>query len=274
MFMQHFESKNACNGTWAQYCISLFLLYKLQKRAWIYNQLNYNRRQNCMYMNCNLPWPPRVPLRGSCTCSRDRGMVYNLHNTTFRGRWGPKNCLVTVEILYKQYRGSVQFRSYRSNLSQLEKLGNIFLQGIFWIFLFLNVIQHCFICRPSDPTVSKDAGIEPRTVAIFGMDHWTPRRSDHSAYEIGTDMWCTTRKTFLKKGAIRRNFVVNKYIPALNMNFVKNLCRLLLSKTFQNKTSRNWKSYPALLYRSSSDPLQRAMPLWNAILILVFCTIL
>ncbi len=27
-------------------------------------------------------------------------------------------------------------------------------------------IQHCFICRPSDSTVSEDAGIEPRTVAI------------------------------------------------------------------------------------------------------------
>ncbi len=26
-------------------------------------------------------------------------------------------------------------------------------------------IQHCFICRPSDSTVSKDAGIEPRTLA-------------------------------------------------------------------------------------------------------------
>ncbi len=26
-------------------------------------------------------------------------------------------------------------------------------------------IQHCFICRPSDYTVSEDAGIEPRTVA-------------------------------------------------------------------------------------------------------------
>jgi hypothetical protein len=29
----------------------------------------------------------------------------------------------------------------------------------------IQVIQHCFICRPSDPTVSEDAGIEPRTVA-------------------------------------------------------------------------------------------------------------
>ncbi len=33
-----------------------------------------------------------------------------------------------------------------------------------WIYLFMFVIQHCFICRPSDSTVSEDAGIEPRTV--------------------------------------------------------------------------------------------------------------
>jgi hypothetical protein len=32
------------------------------------------------------------------------------------------------------------------------------------------VIQHCFICRPSDSTVSEDAGIEPRTVATSGTD--------------------------------------------------------------------------------------------------------
>jgi hypothetical protein len=29
-------------------------------------------------------------------------------------------------------------------------------------------IQHCFICRPSDSTVSKDAVIEPKTVATDG----------------------------------------------------------------------------------------------------------
>ncbi len=41
------------------------------------------------------------------------------------------------------------------------------------------VIQHCFICRPSDSTVSEEAGIEPcRTVAALAM---TARRSDHSA---------------------------------------------------------------------------------------------
>ncbi len=36
-------------------------------------------------------------------------------------------------------------------------------------------IQHCFICRLSDSTVSEDAGIEPRTVAIGSQ------RSNHSA---------------------------------------------------------------------------------------------
>jgi hypothetical protein len=39
-------------------------------------------------------------------------------------------------------------------------------------------VQHCFICRPSDSTVSEDAGIEPRTVATSAM---AVRRSSHSA---------------------------------------------------------------------------------------------
>ncbi len=30
-------------------------------------------------------------------------------------------------------------------------------------------IQHCFICRPSDSTVSNDAGIESRTVATLAL---------------------------------------------------------------------------------------------------------
>jgi hypothetical protein len=41
-------------------------------------------------------------------------------------------------------------------------------------------IQHCFICRPSDSTLSEDAGIEPRTVAIATMA-LAVRRSNHSA---------------------------------------------------------------------------------------------
>ncbi len=32
---------------------------------------------------------------------------------------------------------------------------------------------HCFICRPSDSSVSEDAGIEPRTVLDFGFGSLT-----------------------------------------------------------------------------------------------------
>jgi hypothetical protein len=39
---------------------------------------------------------------------------------------------------------------------------------------FIYVIQHCFICRPSESTGSEDAGSEPRTVAKFAL---TARRS-------------------------------------------------------------------------------------------------
>jgi hypothetical protein len=49
---------------------------------------------------------------------------------------------------------------------------NHFVWGFLNIYFYLLMcfIQHCFICRPSDSTVSEDAGIEPRT----GCDllHW------------------------------------------------------------------------------------------------------
>jgi hypothetical protein len=47
-----------------------------------------------------------------------------------------------------------------------------------YIFFFMYNIQHCFICRPSDSTVSEDAGIEPRTVATTAL---AVRRSNYSA---------------------------------------------------------------------------------------------
>jgi hypothetical protein len=50
-------------------------------------------------------------------------------------------------------------------------------KGDFFIFfLFMYDIQHCFM--PSDSPVSKDAGIERRTVACTTM---AVRRSNHSA---------------------------------------------------------------------------------------------
>jgi hypothetical protein len=51
-------------------------------------------------------------------------------------------------------------------------------------------IQHCFICRPSDSTVSEDAGIEPRLVATTAL---AVRRSNttwldliHKCYSVAT----------------------------------------------------------------------------------------
>jgi nestin len=47
------------------------------------------------------------------------------------------------------------------------------------------VIQHSFICRPSDSTVSEDAGIEPRTVATSAL---TARRSAKSHPQTRLDL--------------------------------------------------------------------------------------
>jgi hypothetical protein len=44
--------------------------------------------------------------------------------------------------------------------------------------VFMYFIQHCFICRPSDSTLSEDAGIEPKTVATSAL---AARRSNHPA---------------------------------------------------------------------------------------------
>jgi hypothetical protein len=55
---------------------------------------------------------------------------------------------------------------------------SFFTGGTFCFFLLMHGIQHCFLCRPSDSTVSEDAGIEPRTVATMAL---TARRSNHLA---------------------------------------------------------------------------------------------
>jgi hypothetical protein len=51
----------------------------------------------------------------------------------------------------------------------------VFLKGDFFFFMY--VIQQCFICRPSNSTVSEEAGIEPRSVATLAL---TATRSNHS----------------------------------------------------------------------------------------------
>jgi hypothetical protein len=57
----------------------------------------------------------------------------------------------------------------------------LYISGIYLQIIFLklfSLFNTCFICRPSDSTVSEDAGIEPRTVATWAL---TARRSNHSA---------------------------------------------------------------------------------------------
>jgi hypothetical protein len=72
------------------------------------------------------------------------------------------------------------FTQRRPNLEELPMCWHIIdvKGGIFCIFFFMYDIQHCFICRPSDSTVSEDAGLKPRTVATTAL---AVRRSNHSA---------------------------------------------------------------------------------------------
>ncbi len=65
------------------------------------------------------------------------------------------------------------FNYFLFTLSIVELKG-----GFFGFFLFVYVSQTCFICRPSDSTLSEDARIEPRTVATLSL---TARRSNHLA---------------------------------------------------------------------------------------------
>jgi hypothetical protein len=60
-----------------------------------------------------------------------------------------------------------------------------------WFFSCMYFIQHCLICRPSDSTVSEDAGIEFRTVATMALavrcSNHSARSHPHSARSPGWD---------------------------------------------------------------------------------------
>ncbi len=69
-------------------------------------------------------------------------------------------------------------KNFRWILSAIANPPLFFHKGEFFgFFLFVYDIQHCFICCPSDSTVSEDAGIELRTVATTAL---AVRRSNHS----------------------------------------------------------------------------------------------
>ncbi len=70
--------------------------------------------------------------------------------------------------------GQQNRQPWRNVLSRRRELN----RGIFCNFLCMYIIQHCFICRLSDSTVSENAGIEPRKVVSSAL---AVRRSSHSA---------------------------------------------------------------------------------------------
>ncbi len=93
-------------------------------------------------------------------------------------------------MFYGSYRDRLQ-----NKLNKYKKIPTVLWIWIHWIrmriqhfkwikiririfFFFMYVIQHCFICRPSESTVSEDAGIKPRSVATLAL---TARRCNHSA---------------------------------------------------------------------------------------------
>jgi hypothetical protein len=63
-------------------------------------------------------------------------------------------------------------------LTLLRDPGTMILKRDFFHFMY--IIQHCFICRPSDSIVSEDAGIEPRTVATLALTarRYNPEKRD------------------------------------------------------------------------------------------------
>ncbi len=95
-----------------------------------------------------------------------------------------------IIMFYGSYRDRLQ-----NKLNKYKKIPTVLWIWIHWIrmriqhfkwikiririfFFFMYVIQHCFICRPSESTVSEDAGIKPRTVATLAL---TARLFNHSA---------------------------------------------------------------------------------------------
>ncbi len=75
--------------------------------------------------------------------------------------------------------GSPSHSTYSSTCSPQVRTTSVYRGRFYFYFLFfMFVIQHCFICRPSDSNVSEDAGIRLRTVMTLAL---TARLSNHSA---------------------------------------------------------------------------------------------
>jgi hypothetical protein len=104
--------------------------------------------------------------------------------------------LKDIRIQIRLVRGMDLRIRIRANMSRIRNIATIFLHllvlklsfsrfntlfkgGFFKIYFD----QYCIICSPSDTSVSKDAGIEPRTVATLAL--LAVRRSNYSTRSSG-----------------------------------------------------------------------------------------
>ncbi len=121
-----------------------------------------------------------------CLCCKGElmlGFVFNIFS-----RWVLSYCIMFLRYCTGTgiYDVSTGICTTYMQMKQLVFFPPIISRGIFFMYF----IQQCFICRPSDSTVSENSGIEPRTVATLTL---AVRRSNHST--SGWDL----PVTFLKK---------------------------------------------------------------------------
>ncbi len=109
----------------------------------------YTRKMVSVYL---LPWWRPVP------------RIYNILELTRKN--SPTFSRKKVKKFFKFLRNK-----WAKRITTFRKLTVGFVK-IFYMYF----IQHCFICRPSDSTVSEDAGIEPMTVA---QRHWRSEARSH-----------------------------------------------------------------------------------------------
>jgi hypothetical protein len=98
-------------------------------------------------------------------------ILYSMNLQSIRSN--PNLSFLTVHARYKTKnfaRNSLRkFKTLHQGQDKHSCAGHqYFFKGDFFNF-FQYFIQHCFICRPSDFTVSEDAGIGPRTVATLAL---------------------------------------------------------------------------------------------------------
>jgi hypothetical protein len=95
----------------------------------------------------------------------------------------PLHSLSPVHDLPLSEKRSCAPRCQQGRRNNLERGGpgciSFSFGGIFGFFMYF--IQHYFICRPSDSTVSADAGIEPMTVATSAL---AVRRSNNTWLDL------------------------------------------------------------------------------------------